>query len=137
MIDWTRCLALLVTTVSLASAGAAAEPPPPRRLAHDPFDRRVERDLMHQAEARAAAAKSSSDGTSATAPAGSQAQILKAELRAVIAGGARPLVNLGGVILDIGDSIDGLRLVEVRESSAIFTRNGNRVELALGRGRTP
>lgn len=125
------------TMAALAAAGAAAQATAPRKLAHDPFDRAVVQQLLRQAESKSAAAASAADASGATAPAAAQTPVLAAELRAVMAGGARPLVNLGGSILGIGDSIGGYRLVEVRENSAIFARDGKRVELALGSKRQP
>ena len=119
-----------------AAAVAVAQATAPHKLAHDPFDlgtlQRTLQQLLQQAESKSAAAASSSDGTGTAAPAAAQVPVLKAELRAVMVGGARPLVNLGGTILGIGDSVDGFRLVEVRERSAVFVRDGNRVELPLG-----
>ncbi len=137
MTKWIIRLAATASMAALAAAGAVAQATAPRKLAHDPFDRGVVQQLMRQAELKSAAAASSSDGTGAAAPAAAQGPVLAAELRAVMAGGARPLVNLGGTILGIGDSVDGFRLVEVRERSAVFARDGNRVELALGHKRQP
>jgi len=136
MTKWIIGLAAIASMVALAAAGAVAQATAPHKLAHDPFDlgtlQRTLQQLMQQAESKSAAAASSSGGTGAAAPAAAQVPVLKAELRAVMVGGARPLVNLGGTILGIGDSVDGFRLVEVRERSAVFVRDGNRVELPLG-----
>lgn len=136
MIDWTLCLAVALITTALAASSAAAQPPP-RKLAHDPFERRVAQQLVRQAGLRPAVATPSTDGAPASSPAALQAPVLAAELRAVMIGGMRPLVNLGGKILGIGDSVEGFRLVEVLERGAVFTRDGIRVELALGRNREP
>ena len=133
MTKWIIGLAAMASMAALAAAGTVAQATAPRKLAHDPFDRAVVQQLIRQAESQPAAGASSADGTRAAA----QALVLTAELRAVMTGGARPLVNLGGTILGIGDNVEGFRLVEVRERSAVFARGGNRVELALGRKRQP
>ena len=136
MTKWIIGLVAIASMVALTAAVAVAQATAPHKLAHDPFDlgtlQRTLQQLMRQAESKSAAAASSSDGTGTAAPAAAQVPVLKAELRAVMVGGARPLVNLGGTILGIGDSVDGFRLVEVRERSAVFVRDGNRVELPLG-----
>lgn len=136
MTKWIIGLVAIASMVALTAAVAVAQATAPHKLAHDPFDlgtlQRTLQQLLHQAESKSAAAASSSDGTGTAAPAAAQVPVLKAELRAVMVGGARPLVNLGGTILGIGDSVDGFRLVEVRERSAVFVRDGNRVELPLG-----
>lgn len=137
MTKWIIGLVAIASMVALTAAVAVAQATAPHKLAHDPFDlgtlQRTLQQLMQQAESKSAAANSSPDGTRTPAPAAAQVPVLKAELRAVMVGGARPLVNLGGTILGIGDSVDGFRLVEVRERSAVFVRDGNRVELPLGR----
>jgi hypothetical protein len=42
-------------------------------------------------------------------------------------------VNLDGVIMSIGDSAEGYRLVEVRDYSAVFARKSGTVELEVSR----
>ena len=42
-----------------------------------------------------------------------------------------PMVNVDGVILEIGEEIDGFRLVEVREYEAVFVRDGARRTLIM------
>ena len=126
---------------ALAQASTPSTPAQaPRALAHDPFDRGVVQQLMRAAEPPAAPSHAQADPQPATralrtpAPATPPAPVASAELRAVLVGGARPLVNLGGSILGIGESAGGLRLVEVRERSAVFALDGAHVELSLGRG---
>lgn len=137
MTKWIMRLAATASLAALAAAGAVAQATAPRKLAHDPFDRSVVQQLLRQAESQSAAAASAMNGTGAAAAAAAPGPDRAAELRAVMAGGARPLVNLGGTILGIGDSVDGFRLVEVRERSAVFSRDGNRLELPLGRKGQP
>ncbi|MGP1677354.1 MAG: hypothetical protein ACTS6J_09375 [Burkholderiales bacterium] len=143
MTKWIIGLVAIAAMAALTAAVAVAQATAPRKLAHDPFDlgmlQRTLQQLMHQTELKSAAVAPSADGTRASQPAAAQVQVpvLTAELRAVMTGGARPLVNLGGTILGIGDNVDGFRLVEVRERSAVFARDGNRVELPLGRKGQP
>ena len=46
------------------------------------------------------------------------------ELRAIVAAPDRSLVNLDGLVLEVGESYQGFRLVEVREREAVF-HNGD------------
>jgi len=52
-------------------------------------------------------------------------------LRAVLAAGRSSVVNLSGIILRIGESADGYRLLSVEEGSATFSRDGEKVVLSL------
>lgn len=121
----------MVAIPALVMSSALAQQAPPRALAHDPFDRRAVQQLMNSIEAPPVASTPAPDPVPASAPA-----TIK-DLRAVMVGGARPLVNLGGTILGVGDSVDGFSLVEVRERGAVFARDGQRIELVLGRKQAP
>ena len=62
----------------------------------------------------------------------------KPELAAVMLAGPRSVVSIDGRVLRIGDEIDGHRLVEVHEQTAVFVRNGKKVTLSLrGTGPAP
>jgi len=52
-------------------------------------------------------------------------------LQAVLAAGRSSVVNLSGIILRIGESADGYRLLSVEEDSATFSRDGEKVVLSL------
>jgi len=52
-------------------------------------------------------------------------------LRAVLAAGPNSVVNLGGVILQVGESANGYRLLSVEEYVATFSRDGEKVVLSL------
>lgn len=52
-------------------------------------------------------------------------------LRSTIARGNDSLVNLGGHILAIGESIHGYKLIAVRPFDAIFVRKGRRITLEV------
>ena len=53
------------------------------------------------------------------------------ELRGTLVSPWGPMVNVDGVILEIGEEIDGFRLVEVREYEAVFVRDGARRTLIM------
>lgn len=53
------------------------------------------------------------------------------ELRAVLVAGEKSVVDLGGVILQVGESTSGYRLVAVGEGTATFSRDGERVVISL------
>ena len=53
------------------------------------------------------------------------------ELRAVLVAGPKSIVDFGGVILQIGDSTNGYRLLEVGEGTATFNRKGEKIVFSL------
>jgi hypothetical protein len=53
------------------------------------------------------------------------------ELRAVLVAGPKSIVDFGGVILQIGDSTNGYRLLEVGEGTATFNRKGEKIFFSL------
>ena len=104
MIRWTLALALLMPFPLLAEV----EDPP---LRFDPFEQ---------------------PATGSRAPdSSSQAGPWSPELRATLAAGPDSLANLGGVVLRIGEETHGYKLVEVRESEAVFMREDVEVTLRL------
>lgn len=52
-------------------------------------------------------------------------------LRATILAGEFSMVNLNGVIISLGEEVDGYRLVEVGEQTAVFAKNGKRHALSM------
>jgi len=48
-------------------------------------------------------------------------------LRAVLVAGDRSVVNFGGVIMEIGDTANGYKLLAVSEGTAVFRYNGKKV----------
>ena len=54
-----------------------------------------------------------------------------AELRAVLVAGTKSIVDFGGVILQIGESTNGYRLIEVGEGTATFNRKGEKIVFSL------
>jgi hypothetical protein len=55
----------------------------------------------------------------------------KPELAAIMLAGPRSVVSIDGTIVRIGEEINGHRLVEVHEQSAVFVKNKKRVTLSL------
>jgi hypothetical protein len=95
-------------------------------LKHDPFARPV--------LAPRPASVSSVPGNSVMAPVAEPAW--KPELRAVMVAGPKSIVNVAGALVRIGEQINGYRLVEVHEETAVFVKNTKRVTLSL-RGMEP
>ena len=53
------------------------------------------------------------------------------QLRAVLVAGPKSIVDFGGVILKIGESTNGYRLLEVAEGTATFNRKGEKIVFSL------
>lgn len=53
------------------------------------------------------------------------------ELRATSVSAVRSMANVDGVILMVGQELDGFRLVEVREGAVVFERDGTRQTLIM------
>ena len=114
-----RASALLVAAL-LTPAPALAQNAAGGKFKRDPFDWSSLQQPVQKREPDAAK-------VAAAAPA------RVPRLRAVMHGPSGGQVNLDGVIMSIGDSAEGYRLVEVREYSAVFARKGGTVELEISR----
>jgi hypothetical protein len=53
------------------------------------------------------------------------------DLRATLVAGRRSSVSLGGWILSLGEEISGYRLVSVREGEAVFSKDGETVQVSI------
>lgn len=53
------------------------------------------------------------------------------QLIAVMVAGRNSLVNLDGIILKIGEELDGYRLVQVRDHEAVFKKGNKRIVLNM------
>lgn len=53
------------------------------------------------------------------------------KLHAVLVSGSKSLANLGGIVVQIGETANGYQLVSVGEGVAIFERNDERVVLSV------
>jgi hypothetical protein len=91
-------------------------------LQHDPFARPA---IAGFAAARPAAAF-------APAPAAASVQAgPRLKLNAVLAAGSDSIANVDGVMVRIGESVQGYRLVAVSDRSAVFEKNNAKVTLTL------
>lgn len=90
-------------------------------LKHDPFARPV--------LAPRPASMASVPGNSVKAPVPDP--VWRPELRAIMMAGPKSIVNVAGVLVRIGEQINGYRLVEVHEETAVFVNNKKRVTLSL------
>ena len=110
-----RSLVLILVAWGICVSGHALE------LTHDPFKKP---DFLLKPPSSAA--------TSAQVPAADSGVVeetiapLEGELRATIQAGPYSMVNVGGEILMLGDTLDGYRLVQVGETEAIFEKNGTK-----------
>lgn len=53
------------------------------------------------------------------------------ELRATMTAGRDSAANVGGVIVGIGEEIEGYRLVSVEDEQAVFSKDGETITLTL------
>ncbi len=53
------------------------------------------------------------------------------DLRATLVAGRRSTVNLSGWILGLGEELAGYRLVSVREGEAVFSKDGETVQVSI------
>ena len=91
-------------------------------LTHDPFKKP---DLLIKPPATHAVSTADQNTVEASiAP-------LEGDLRVTIQAGPYSMVNVGGEILMLGDTLDGYRLVQVGEIEAIFEKNGIKRTLSL------
>ena len=60
-------------------------------------------------------------------------------LRAIVLAGNLSMVKVGSSVVELGEEIDGYRLIRVTEEKAVFAKGRRRVELTIGgdRGTTP
>lgn len=103
-------IVLAATNGACAIAGDVAP-----SLRHEPFVR----------PPLASASASSASGGDITA------REWKPKLRGVITAAKGSLVNVDGMILSLGEQIEGFRLMRVEERKAVFMKNGVRIELTI------
>jgi hypothetical protein len=114
MMSAMRCAILAAAMTTLLASHAEAKEPSVE-LRRNPFDRPVAEVLTNNA------APASRDSTRGGEP----------FLRGVLTAGRNSVVNFGGVILQIGESVNGYRLLSVEEDQATFSRDGEKVVLTL------
>jgi hypothetical protein len=91
------------------------------KLQHDPFARPGLSGLQHarQAEPR---------GNGKATAAGPRPKL---KLLAVMVAGPNSMANVDGVMVRIGDEVNGYRLVDVSERNAVFEKNKTRFSVSL------
>ncbi len=110
---WFRVISALLAGGALLWSGGAA----PQKLLHDPFER----------PQPASPAKSKLEPLPAIEG--------KPELRAVLYDQGHSLVNIGGKILAVGESVAGYQLIKVEERSAVLSKDGVQIKLMLDKER--
>lgn len=113
-----RATAVALAGLLCAPAAGVSQAPAPPAPKHDPFDWST--------------LKRTADGKPGT-PQPREPEASHPRLKAIMHSPSGSFVNLDGVILGVGDSVNGLRLVAVRPYSAVFVRNGATVEMDLQR----
>jgi hypothetical protein len=116
----TRSRVILLLALGQIALSGAALPAHAAGPQHDVFERPKPRTLKQQ--------DAETVKTLKPAPAPIE---WKPELRALISGGETAWVNVEGRILQVGQDIDGFRLVEVQERSAVFVKDNARYTLDL------
>lgn len=113
MMRWVL-LTMVLATGSLANADT---------LKHDPFARPL----------LAAISTSSTQGANSptTATTLTEEASWEPKLTAVMVAGKNSLVNVDATILRIGEELDGYRLVQVRDSEAVFIKGKKRIVLRM------
>ena len=106
---------LVVTVMSIFTLATAKAAEPQVELLRNPFARPAIAELVADAA-----------GVSDVLTGGGNT-----ELRAVLVAGPKSIVDFGGVILQIGDSTNGYRLIEVGEGTATFNRKGEKIVFSL------
>lgn len=109
-------VALGFTALALPALGQS------RVLQHDPFVRPSVGLLPANVSTAAAA------GRVKAAPEGKP----RLNLQAVMVAGPQSIANVDGVMVRVGESINGYRLLEVAHRSAVFEKNGAKFTLGIG-----
>lgn len=110
-----------VLTLLLASTALPAAEAPPRR---DPFAAPALPPPAPAASPRYAGAPPAPPGPPPAPPP-------VPELRAVLAAGSASLANIDGKLLALGEEVDGYRLIEVGDDSAVLARGRRRLRLQV------
>jgi hypothetical protein len=111
-----HAVALSFTTLALPALGQG------RALQHDPFVRPAVGLVPGSASSAA------SLGRVKAAPEGKP----RLNLQAVLVAGSQSIANVDGVMVRVGESINGYRLLEVQHRSAVFEKNGAKFTLGIG-----
>jgi hypothetical protein len=97
-------------------------------LKHDPFARPAS--VARPARTTGATGQAVT-GQAVTVQATAAAPVWKPELRAIMVAGPNSIVNVEGTLVSLGEQMQGYRLAEVHEESAVFVNGSTRVRLVL------
>ena len=115
----------LIAALGVALTLTAGSPPAfaqSHTLQHDPFARAV------------IGAMSGLRSPTPAAPASQRAAPVappKLSLNAVLVAGAHSMANVDGVMVRVGESVQGYRLLEVQDRSAVFEKNNAKFTVGL------
>lgn len=115
--EWRSLCAAMACLPGLTLAQAQA---PAEGLKHDPFARPA----LTPRPAAAAAAAAPAASIAAATP-------WNPQLRAVMVAGAKSMVDIDGTLVPLGGLINGHRLAEVQEESAVLVNGGKRIKLMM------
>jgi hypothetical protein len=119
----TRCL--LLGLAACATAASAAEEIP---LRYDPF---VTPPPIREPAAPRPGPAATAGGLAPAGPVSTPEPPWQPHLRATLVSGAGSVADVDGVVLRVGEAVDGHRLVEVRERAAVFEKGGARVLVSM------
>ena len=118
----------------VAAGSALAGNPPPRVVPlRDPFA--VPRSVVAPRTASGMSVGKGDDGhrTSSGQETPGEGEVWNAQLRGVMVAGRQSLADVGGVMVAVGQTLEGHTLVEVGETTAVFKSRGKRFVLHLDR----
>jgi hypothetical protein len=119
----SACRRLAMLAAALGSAALALPAlGQGRALQHDPFVRPAVGLVPGDASSAA------TPGRAKAAPEGRP----RLNLQAVLVAGSQSIANVDGVMVRVGESINGYRLLEVQHRSALFEKNGAKFTLGIG-----
>jgi len=122
----SKANALCLACCAALSSAAGADAPVVGHVRRDPF--------VMSAAFRSEVPPNAADASGVPRPAGAPAAPVAAwapHLRGLMVAGKRSMVDLEGVMLTLGDSVDGYRLIKVGEREAVFVKKGVQVVLRL------
>ena len=128
----TRALLLCLAGCSVLSTALGADAPATGHVRRDPF--------VMPAAFRSEVPPNPADVAGTPRPPGTPPAAPAAwapHLRGLMVAGKRSMVDLEGVMLTVGDSVDGYRLIKVGEREAVFLKKGVQVVLRLTPDKEP
>ena len=128
----TRAILLCLACCNMLSIAFGADAPAAGRVRRDPF--------VMSAAFRSEAPANPAEVAGTPRPPGAPPAAPAAwapHLRGLMVAGKRSMVDLEGVMLTVGDSVDGYRLIKVGEREAVFVKKGVQVVLRLTPDKEP